>query len=122
MSPTRFNPAERRSHVADWERTQKPRVWKGQLRLLFIVLLTLTTWVSLPATLYLTAKVIVDPTPAGKVQVVSWLAALLISLLVGIILSANTRCSLCHSTPFLQRHQRKHPLANKVPLLTYRAS
>lgn len=122
MPSQSYSPKSRKSHVADWERTQQPRVWKGQFRLLLIVLLSLTTWISFPATLYFLFKLLTAPSAENKSHVIFALAALLGSLLLGIFISAATKCSLCHSTPFLERRHRKHQLANDVPLLTYRAS
>lgn len=122
MSRNRYSPPDRRSHVADWERTQQPRVWKGQFRLLIILLLALTFWVSVPVTLYYTAMAILEPSPLTKHHALWGLVSLLGSLLLGIFVSAATKCSLCHSTPFLERRQRKHQLANHIPLFTHRAS
>ncbi|MES2707214.1 MAG: hypothetical protein V4726_11500 [Verrucomicrobiota bacterium] len=122
MSRHRYSDKERKSHVADWERTQPPRVWRMQFRLLIIVLMALVTWISLPATVYFTVMLITNPSPAAKVHVVVSILALVVSYLAGLLVSASSKCSLCHSTPFLQRRHRKHPLANDLPLLTYRAS
>ena len=102
-----------RSHVADWERTQKPRVWRGQGRLIVIALL---------ATLYFTARLVMEPGAGWERWALGSLVALVGSLVVGIVLSAMTKCALCHGTPLLGKSCRKHQLANKLPLLTYRAS
>lgn len=122
MSRHRYPPPDRRSHVADWERTQPPRVWRGQFRLFFIVVLALTTWVSFPATLFFLGKLLIEPAKDTKTHLVISIVALLLSYLLGLALSASAKCSLCHSTPFLQRRHRKHQLANALPMLTYRAS
>ena len=114
--------AGNRSHVADWERTQKPRVWRGQGRLIVNALLALTTYLALPATLYFTARLVMEPGAGWERWALGSLVALLGSLVVGIVLSAMTKCALCHGTPLLGKSCRKHQLANKLPLLTYRAS
>ena len=112
----------RRSHVADWERTQKPRVWKGQFRLIIIVLLALTSYIALPATIYFTICLLVEPQGAWQVPAALSLVAFAASFIVGLLLSAITKCALCHGSPLLDKRCRKHVLANKLPLLTYRAS
>lgn len=111
-----------RGHIADWERTQKPRVWKNQFRLLFIALLSLVMYAALPATLYFTARLIMEPEAGWQFWALGALITLVVSLVLGVILSATTRCSLCHGTPFFGHRCRKHALANKLPLLSYRAS
>lgn len=111
-----------RSHVADWERTQKPRVWRGQGRLILIALLALTTYAALPATLYFTVRLILEPEGGWQVWALGSLIALVAALVLGTVLSAMTKCALCHGTPLLGKSCRKHQLANKIPLLTYRAS
>lgn len=122
MSRSSVSSSNRRAHVADWERTQRARVWKGQGRLVLIALLALTSYVALPATLYFTARLIIEPGQGWENWTIGAFAALLGSLLIGTILSAMTRCALCHGTPLLGKNCRKHALANKLPLLTYRAS
>jgi hypothetical protein len=112
----------RRPHVADWERTQKARLWRGQGRLLMVALLALTTYLALPATLYFTFRLVTEPGGGWKWWTVASLTALLGSLVVGMVLSAMTKCGLCHGSPLLGKNCRKHQLANKVPFLTYRAS
>ena len=114
--------SDRRSHVADWERTQKPRVWKGQGRLLVIALLALISYAALPATLYFTWRLFSEPRQGWEIWAGGSMAALLISLIVGTVLSAMTKCALCHGRPLLGKNCRKHQLANKLPFLTYRAS
>jgi hypothetical protein len=114
--------SKRRAHVADWELTQKPRVWKGQGRLLLIALLALITYAAVPATLYFTARLIIAPDAGWQIWTVGSLVALVVSLVLGILLSATTKCTLCHGTPLMGNKCRKHTLANKLPLLTYRAS
>jgi hypothetical protein len=111
-----------RSHVADWERTQKPRVWRGQGRLVLIALLALTTYAALPATIYFTIRLILQPEGGWQLWALGSLVALVAALLLGTILSAMTKCALCHGTPLLGKSCRKHQLANKLPILTYRAS
>jgi hypothetical protein len=111
-----------RSHVASWERTQNARVWRSQGRLIVIVLLALTTYLALPATLYFTARLVMEPGAGWESWTLGSLVALVGSLVMGIVLSAMTKCTLCHGTPLLGTSCRKHPLANKLPLLTYRAS
>jgi len=111
-----------RSHVADWERTQKPRVWRGQGRLILIVLLSVITYISLPATLYFTLRLVTDPGQRWDSWAIGSLIAFVSSLVLGIILSTLTKCSLCHGTPLLARKCRKHTIANKLPFLSYRAS
>ncbi|MDB6132306.1 MAG: hypothetical protein JWM59_549 [Verrucomicrobiales bacterium] len=122
MPRHRYQSTGRGSHVADWERTQPPRVWKTQARLLLIVLLSLVTWAALPATLCLTVMLLLDPTPEIKQWALISMVSLVVGLVAGILISSTAKCSLCHSTPFLQNSHRKHQLANDVPLLTYRAS
>ena len=112
----------RRSHVADWERTQKPRVWKGQVRLGIIALLALTSYVALPATIYFTIRLLHDPQGAWQIPAALSLVVFAASFIVGLLLSAITKCSLCHGSPLLGKRCRKHVLANKLPLLTHRAS
>ena len=112
----------RRSHVADWELTQKPRVWKGQGRLLFIALLALTSYAALPATIYFTILLILEPQGGWQNAAMGSLIAFAASLILGTILSAMTKCSLCHGSPLMGRKCRKHVLANKLPCLTHRAS
>jgi hypothetical protein len=112
----------RRSHVADWERTQKPRVWRGQGRLLLIAFLALTSYVALPATLYGTVRLVLEPEGGWEKVALGSLIALVGSLVLGTVLSAVTKCGLCHGTPMLGKNCRKHVLANKLPCLTYRAS
>ncbi len=112
----------RRSHVADWERTQKPRTWRGQPKLLLIAFLSLISYISLPATAYFTYRLIAHPQQDLETYTVISLSALLISLILGTILSATTYCSLCHGRPFLNQNCLTHQLANKIPLLTRRAS
>lgn len=114
--------ASRRSHVADWERTQQPRVWRGQGRILLIALLAITTYISFPATFYFTYRLVREPGGGWHSWTIGALSALLISLILGTILSAMTKCALCHGTPLLGKKCRKHLLANKLPGLTYRAS
>ena len=114
--------AARRSHVADWELTQKPRVWKGQFRLIVIVLLTLTTYLALPATIYFTALLILDPQGGWQPWAIGSLITFASTLVLGAVLSASTKCSLCHGSPLMGKQCRKHVLANKLPFLTYRAS
>ena len=111
-----------RSHVADWERTQKPRVWRGQVRLLLIVLLSVITYLSLPATLYFTFRLVTDPGKQWEPWAIGALIAFVSSLVLGLVLSALTKCSLCHGTPLQTRKCRKHTIANKLPFLSYRAS
>lgn len=122
MSTQVKTPINRRSHVADWELTQKPRVWKGQFRLIIISLLALTTYIALPATIYFTIQQIVDPQGGWQAAAISSLIAFVVSLVLGTLLSAITKCSLCHGSLLLGKKCRKHVLANKLPLLTYRAS
>ena len=112
----------RRSHVADWERTQKPRVWKGQFRLAIIALLALTSYFALPATLYFTIRLLLEPQGGWQIAAALSLVAFTVSFIIGLILSAITKCALCHGSPLLGKRCRKHVLANKLPLLTYRAS
>ena len=114
--------SQRRGHIADWERTQKPRVWKGQFRLLLIALFTLTMYAALPATLYFTARLIMEPEAGWQHWALGALITLVASMVLGIVLSAITKCSLCHGTPFFVNRCRKHALANKLPLLSFRAS
>lgn len=114
--------AARRSHVADWELTQKPRVWKGQPRLVLIALLALTTYLTLPATIYFTVRLIAEPRGGWQAAAVGSLIAFVASLILGLVLSAITKCGLCHGSPLLGKRCRKHVLANKLPFLTYRAS
>ena len=111
-----------RGHIADWERTQKPRVWKGQIRLLLIALLTLIMYAALPTTLYCTARLIMEPQAGWQMWALGSLITLVASLVLGILLSAITKCTLCHGTPFFWNRCRKHALANKLPFLSYRTS
>jgi hypothetical protein len=111
-----------RSHVADWELTQRPRVWRGQGRLLVITLLALTTYVAFPATLFFTFHLLNTPGEGWETWALGSLVTFVGSLICGIILSAMTRCVLCHGTPLLGKSCRKHVIANKIPGLTYRAS
>lgn len=113
---------KRRSHVADWELTQKPRVWKGQGRLLFIALLALISYAALPATIYFTILLILEPQGGWHDAATGSLITFAASFVVGTILSAMTKCSLCHGSPLMPKKCRKHVLANKLPCLTYRAS
>ena len=112
----------RRSHVADWELTQKPRVWKGQGRLILIALLALISYAALPATIYFTVLLTLEPQGDWHNAAVGSLIAFVGSLVVGTVLSAMTKCSLCHGSPMLGKRCRKHVLANKLPCFTYRAS
>lgn len=114
--------SNRRSHVADWERTQKPRVWKGQFRLLVIALLALISYAALPVTLYCTFWLFMEPRSGWEPWAGGAMAALIVSLIVGTVLSAMTKCALCHGRPLMGKNCRKHQLANKLPFLTYRAS
>lgn len=116
------SPIHRHSHVADWERTQKPRIWRGQGRLLVIAFFALTSYVALPATIYYTIHLILDPQGGWQTLALASLIALVVSLLLGTLLSAITKCGLCHGTPLMGKNCRKHVLANKMPCLTYRAS
>ena len=114
--------SSRRPHVADWERTQKPRAWRGQGRLIAIALLALTSYAALPATLYFTFRLLTGPAMGWEPWTIFSLSALLLSLILGTLLSAMTKCSLCQGRPLLGTDCRKHQLANKIPGLTYRAS
>jgi hypothetical protein len=97
-------------------------VWRGQFRLLQIALLALITYLSLPATLYFTCRLLLDPGKGWEHWTVAGLITFTGSLVLGLLLSATTRCSLCHGTPLLGKNCRKHTIANKLPFLTYRAS
>ncbi len=111
-----------KSHVADWERTQKPRVWKGQFRLIIVALLALVTYAAVPATIYFTVRHFVHPDQNWQPAALASLIALVVSLVIGTVLSATTKCALCHGSPLMGKNCRKHVLANKIPFLTYRAS
>jgi hypothetical protein len=76
----------------------------------------------LPATLYCTARLIMEPEAGWQMWALGCLITLVGSLVLGIMLSAITKCALCHGKPFFGNRCRKHPLANKLPLLSYRAS
>ena len=122
MPPEFKSLTTRYAHVADWERSQKPRVWKRQGRLLLIALLALISYAALPATLYFTARLMLEQDPDWEKPALGSLIALVLSLIIGTVLSAMTKCALCHGSPLLGKNCRKHTLANKIPFLTYRAS
>jgi hypothetical protein len=90
--------------------------------LILIVLLSVITYISLPATLYFTLRLVTDPGQRWDSWAIGSLIAFVSSLVLGIILSTLTKCSLCHGTPLLARKCRKHTIANKLPFLSYRAS
>lgn len=122
MSRSSSSVSNGRSHVADWERTQRARVWKGQGRLVLIALLAVTSYIALPATIYFTFRLMTESGNRWHQWTVISLTTLMVSLIVGTILSAMTKCALCHGNPMLGKNCRKHTLANKIPFLTYRAS
>ncbi len=122
MPPSLHHKNSRRSHVADWERTQKARTWRGQGKLLFIAFLSLLSYLTLPSTLVLTYLLLAEPGGGWQLWTLASLCALLFSVILGTILSATTHCALCHGRPLLNQRCRKHQLSNKLPGLTYRAS
>ena len=111
-----------RSHVADWERTQKPRVWKGQFKLLLIALLGLISYLALPGLIFTTVHLLLNPTDGWQKWTLLCFIAFTGSLILGYILSSTVRCNLCQGSPMLVKKCRKHVLANKLPCLGYRAS
>lgn len=122
MPPRTKSHTTSHSHVADWERTLNPRLWKGQGRLLLIAFLALTSYLALPATLYFTIRLLLEPQGDWQKPALGSLIALAVSLILGTLLSAITKCGLCHGAPLMGKNCRKHVLANKLPCLTYRAS
>lgn len=112
-----------KSHVAEWERTQQPRVWRGQIRLAFLCLFSVSTWVSFIWGLYAGMRLLLNTADRSwerPILISSILFA--VSLLLSLYLSAITRCPLCHGTPFVEKRCRKHKLAFRLPGFTYRAS
>ena len=87
-----------------------------------IALLALTTYVALPATIYFTIRLIQEPQGGWSTLTIISLVALVVSLVIGTLVSAITKCGLCHGSPLMGKSCRKHVLANKLPLCTYRAS
>ncbi len=111
-----------RSSRGNWEDQQRSRSIPHSGALLFGALSTAVLWLSIPALIVcLTLKLLGHPGPWGEGAVAS-LIILVLSLAVSLGLSLTKKCPLCHGTPLHSRPCPKHRLANRWPLLTYRAT
>lgn len=126
MPSQTFPPRTRGSHVADWERTQKPRPWRNPGRLRGIVLFHLLTWLSFAGGVYCGIMLYVtEGFGRGGIHTLPLLGCLVVfavSLVTRAALGAATSCPLCHGKLFSAGHSAKHKLSNKLPMLPYRAS
>ncbi len=106
----------------NWEDKQVPRSTPHSGALLLGALSIAASWVSLLAVMVLLAlKFSGHPGPWME-----WLLPALcvfgVSFVLGLVLSLTKQCPLCRGTPLHNQRCFKHRLAQRWPLLTYRAT
>lgn len=109
--------------MADWERKQPARPWRGQGRLLMILLFNLLTWASFVGLIWTLTLLLLDNTRKElNLPLIVCLAVFVVGLIVRMGLAGATKCPLCHGKPFRDTGSVKHRLANKIPGLPWTTS
>ena len=111
-----------RSAKGNWEDYQRSRSYPRSLGLLCGAFSSLVLWISTGASVLSLVMIFSgEKDPWSLISMIS-LAALLVSLVITLVISLTQHCPLCHGTPLHSRSCPKHRLAQKWPLLTYRAT
>jgi hypothetical protein len=105
-----------------WEDRQRPRSYPNSFSLFIGALCLFAMWVSMIGVVVsVTMKYTGHPEPWTRLSFI-FLIVLAATLVLGLILSLNRYCPLCHGTPLHSRRCPKHRLAQRWPLLTHRAT